>query len=232
MLSNKGVIMTVPKPVLTMEYICLPVTTLSQEFMYKFNGLVNTEWKKGVISAINMSFPFIPVTDKMKDFAKKTAAHMIVNREDFGRDEIISSLSVNEVEVIRYEDDSKNKPGDTLKVVKTNTLRVEYLHLPAIDDEYHYLMRFVEPMATIWQYYSDSPLCRHAVTKKNGKLHQYIKHIGISEILDSQAKSRWLAIINESKDHNGGNVPKEIEWMFNMKDVVVERCGLVEVARL
>lgn len=236
---------------ITIRYIPLPIANLSYSFVYKLEGDVELDWTYGsVTNAVALYSSSKEDGHYMKDFARGQAGLITANmngttrkREDF-KDVEVKMISMGakylngfvppEPEEIQVQQDGVAR-GQTLKVTKTDKLVVEYIQIPKADNRVHFLFRFAEPMEMVWTLQSADCTIRDIKRNDDGTVDQFNRHQSVEEILKAGALRHWEAVLLDGfsanqygEERRSPEVPTELKWMMQLKEVEVRRMELAE----
>lgn len=120
------------------------------------------------------------------------------------------------------------------KLVKTDTVKMEYVKLPVTNLQYRFLYRFIEPIPTVWVEGAVPVFRRTATLKSNGIVDQEDKSLLekkndglLKESLNEFATSTWrilcLADMPEDK------IPQEARWLINIKKSNIYECEIKRI---
>jgi hypothetical protein len=101
--------------------------------------------------------------------------------------------------------------GQTLTIVKTDTVVMEYMPLPTVTTALRFLYRFLEPLPTVW-------------TEGNVTLASSIMR-GMEATMQNFALAAHAKLFLENSDRN--NFPKQLEWVLHLKKATVYPCEIV-----
>jgi len=208
------------------EYFILLATTTSLDIVYKMSGNINTDgWRSGIVSDLHRRSTH---SETLLNFARREAALMKANLSPEPAGRLTESQDI-EVELVRYDIEGDTplsyQPKPFGPDIKSGKLTVEYVHLPAEDEYYHYLMRFKSPVSTLWEKRAVSPLIRQ-VGRVNGALKQWNEHRGLGETIRDDAKSEFEFYKKMEKSLGNKDV-----GLLKIDSVVIEECKLIKARK-
>jgi len=217
------------------EYFKLPVTTTNVDIYYKLSGAVELDWTNGRITHILTIMGVDSDGNKsMQSFARGMAAQVLAYQDIKSGNELLT-FKDTPVEVIGYDIKGSGEPwpsmGDAAVMTKkTDTLIIDYLHIPKKDTQYHFLMRYRQPLATTFQKQTIETMFRQAevvVAEENrdATVREFNEHQGLEEYLKQAGLALWLTDI--TKTVASSNFPENLHWWFKLKHVELNKHELV-----
>lgn len=119
--------------------------------------------------------------------------------------------------------------GQEIRVVKTDTLKMEFVKLPIQDLSFRFLYRFVEPIETVWIEGTVSYFKRtlNFIEGQMTELSQPLHEDGLLEkVLKDHALSAWETLILNGVPKR--EFPESVRWLLEMKDVQINECEIVK----
>ena len=120
------------------------------------------------------------------------------------------------------------------KLVKTDTVIMEYVKLPVTSLQYRFLYRFIEPIPTVWVEGAVPVFRRTAKLNKNGTVTQEDNSLLeknnnnlLAESLSEFATNTWRAMC--LADMPDDKYPEDAKWLINIKKSKTYECEIKRI---